>query len=564
MSTVFTQRLAPPPALEEGTLRIVPLGGLGDVGRNMTVLEYGGRLLVVDCGVLFPEESQPGVDLILPDFDLIADRLEDVEAIVITHGHEDHIGAVPYLLRQKPDIPLVGSELTLAFVTAKLREHRIRPVTRTVAAGRQAGLGPFDCEFVAVNHSIPDALAVHVTTPAGTVLHTGDFKMDQLPLDGRITDLRAFARLGEAGVDLFMTDSTNAEVPGFTVGEQQIGPTLQSIFARAQQKIVVASFSSHVHRVQQVLDAAAAHHRKVAFVGRSMVRNMTIAAEMGYLEVPPDTLVDVRKIDDLPDDRMVLMCTGSQGEPMAALSRIANRDHRVSVGEGDVVIMASSLIPGNEHAVFRVVNGLMALGAEVVHKGNAKVHTSGHASAGELLYCYNIVQPKNVMPVHGEVRHLIANGRIAEDTGVPRERVILAKDGHVVDLKDGVAKVAGEVPNGYVYVDGSSVGEISEADLKDRRILGDEGFISVFAVVNSESGALIAGPEIHARGVAEDDVVFDKIRPDIVKALEHAVADQTDRRDTHQLQQVMRRVIGRYVSQRLRRRPMIIPVVVES
>ena len=564
MSTVFTQRLAPPPALEEGTLRIVPLGGLGDVGRNMTVLEYGGRLLVVDCGVLFPEESQPGVDLILPDFDLIADRLEDVEAIVLTHGHEDHIGAVPYLLRQKPDIPLVGSELTLAFVTAKLREHRIRPVTRTVAEGRQEGLGPFDCEFVAVNHSIPDALAVHVTTPAGTVLHTGDFKMDQLPLDGRITDLRAFARLGEAGVDLFMTDSTNAEVPGFTVGEQQIGPTLQSIFARAQQKIVVASFSSHVHRVQQVLDAAAAHGRKVAFVGRSMVRNMRIAAELGFLEVPEDTLIDVRRIDDLPEEQVVLMCTGSQGEPMAALSRIANRDHRVSVGEGDVVIMASSLIPGNEHAVFRVVNGLMALGAEVVHKGNAKVHTSGHASEGELLYCYNIVRPMNVMPIHGEVRHLIANGRIAERTGVPRERVVLAKDGHVVDLKDGIARTVGEVPNGYVYVDGSSVGEISEADLKDRRILGDEGFISLFAVVNSETGALIAGPEIHARGVAEDAQVFERIRPEIVAALEQAVADQADRRDTHQLQQVMRRVIGRYVGRRLRRRPMIIPIVIES
>ena len=460
MSTVFTQRLAPPPALEEGTLRIVPLGGLGDVGRNMTVLEYGGRLLVVDCGVLFPEESQPGVDLILPDFDLIADRLEDVEAIVLTHGHEDHIGAVPYLLRQKPDIPLVGSELTLAFVTAKLREHRIRPVTRTVAEGRQEGLGPFDCEFVAVNHSIPDALAVHVTTPAGTVLHTGDFKMDQLPLDGRITDLRAFARLGEAGVDLFMTDSTNAEVPGFTVGEQQIGPTLQSIFARAQQKIVVASFSSHVHRVQQVLDAAAAHGRKVAFVGRSMVRNMRIAAELGFLEVPEDTLIDVRRIDDLPEEQVVLMCTGSQGEPMAALGRIANRDHGVSVGPGDVVILASSLIPGNENAVFRVVNGLMELGAEVIHKGNATVHTSGHASEGELLYCYNIVRPKNVMPIHGEVRHLIANGRIAEATGVPRERVVLARDGHVVDLRDGIAETVGEVPNGYVYVDGSSVGEI--------------------------------------------------------------------------------------------------------
>ena len=564
MTTALSRRLDRPPQLRRDTLRVTPLGGLGDVGRNMAVLEFEGRVLIIDCGVLFPEDAQPGVDLILPDFEQISDRLDDIAAIVLTHGHEDHIGAVPYLLRMKPDIPLIGSQLTLAFIEAKLKEHRIKPRTLAVKEGQTESFGPFECEFIAVNHSIPDALAVHVATPAGTVLHTGDFKMDQLPLDGRITDLRAFARLGEKGVDLFMTDSTNAEVPGFTVGEQEIGPVLDSIFARAQQKVVVASFASHVHRVQQVLDAAAAHHRKVAFVGRSMVRNMTIAAEMGYLEVPRDTLVDVRKIDDLPDDRMVLMCTGSQGEPMAALGRIANRDHRVSVGEGDVVIMASSLIPGNEHAVFRVVNGLMALGAEVVHKGNAKVHTSGHASAGELLYCYNIVRPKNVMPVHGEVRHLIANGKLAEDTGVPRERVILAKDGHVVDLRDGVAEVVGEVPNGYVYVDGSSVGEISEADLKDRRILGDEGFISVFAVVNSESGALIAGPEIHARGVAEDDVVFDRIRPDIVKALEQAVADQTDRRDTHQLQQVMRRVVGRFVSQRLRRRPMIIPVVVEA
>ena len=564
MTTAFTDRLNQPPKLRRDTLRIIPLGGLGDVGRNMAVLEFDGRLLIIDCGVLFPEDAQPGVDLILPDFDQIRDRLDDVAAIVLTHGHEDHIGAVPYLLRLKPDIPLVGSQLTLAFVEAKLREHRITPYTLAVKEGQKESFGPFDCEFVAVNHSIPDALAVHVSTPAGTVLHTGDFKMDQLPLDGRITDLRAFARLGEQGVDLFMVDSTNAEVPGFTVGEQEIGPTLNSIFARARQKIVVASFSSHVHRVQQVLDAAATHGRKVAFVGRSMVRNMGIAAEMGYLHVPDEILVDVKRIDDLPDEQVVLMCTGSQGEPMAALGRIANRDHRVSVGPGDVVILASSLIPGNEHAVFRVVNGLMALGAEVVHKGNAKVHTSGHASAGELLYCYNIVRPKNVMPIHGEVRHLIANGRVAEATGIPEKNVVLAKDGHVVDLKDGVAKVVGEVPNGYVYVDGSSVGAISEADLKDRRILGDEGFISLFAVVNSETGALIAGPEIHARGVAEDDEVFERIRPEIIKALEQAVADQSNRRDTHQLQQVMRRVIGRYVSQRLRRRPMIIPIVIEA
>ncbi|MGP9537840.1 ribonuclease J [Brachybacterium sp. AOP43-C2-M15] len=564
MSPVLSERPDPPPQLGPGTLRVIPLGGLGDVGRNMTVLEFEGRLLIIDCGVLFPEETQPGVDLILPDFAVIADRLDDVAAIVLTHGHEDHIGAVPYLLRQKPDIPLVGSRLTLAFLEAKLREHRIRPITQVVEEGQTESLGPFDCEFVAVNHSIPDALAVHVTTPAGTVLHTGDFKMDQLPLDGRITDLRAFARLGEAGVDLFMTDSTNAEVPGFTVAEKEIGPTLDAIFARARQKIVVASFSSHVHRVQQVLDSAAAHGRKVAFVGRSMVRNMGIAAEMGYLDVPEDTLVDVKRIDGLPEEQVVLMCTGSQGEPMAALGRIAQRDHRVSVGPGDVVILASSLIPGNENAVFRVVNGLMALGAEVIHKGSATVHTSGHASAGELLYCYNIVRPRNVLPIHGEVRHLIANGRIAESTGVPRERIVLAEDGHVIDLRDGVATTVGAVPNGYVYVDGASVGEISEADLKDRRILGDEGFISLFAVVSSETGALIAGPEIHARGVAEDDQVFEQIRPEIVTALEQAVADRPDRRDTYQLQQVMRRVVGRYVSRRLRRRPMIIPIVIES
>ncbi|MDN5822437.1 MAG: ribonuclease J, partial [Brachybacterium sp.] len=385
MTTGFFQASGPAPEPARGTLRITPLGGLGDVGRNMTVFEIDGRLLIVDCGVLFPEDAQPGVDLILPDFDAIRDRLDDIEAIVLTHGHEDHIGGVPYLLRMKNDIPLVGSTLTLAFLTAKLREHRITPTTIAVEEGRKESFGPFDCEFVAVNHSIPDALAVHLSTEAGTVLHTGDFKMDQLPLDGRITDLRAFARLGEAGVDLFMTDSTNAEVPGFTVGEQEIGPTLEAIFARATQKIVVASFSSHVHRVQQVLDAAAAHGRKVAFVGRSMVRNMGIASELGYLRVPERTLIDAKAITTIPDEQVVLMCTGSQGEPMAALGRIAQGDHRVSVGPGDVVILASSLIPGNENAVFSVVNGLMALGAEVVHKGTAKVHTSGHASAGELL-----------------------------------------------------------------------------------------------------------------------------------------------------------------------------------
>jgi len=551
-----------PPALPAGALRVVALGGLGEVGRNMAVLEYDGRLLVIDCGVLFPEDSQPGVDLILPDFDYIRDRLGDIEAIVLTHGHEDHIGAVPYLLRLRPDIPLVGSQLTLAFVEAKLKEHRITPFTLAVREGQTERLGAFECEFVAVNHSIPDALAVAVRTGAGTVLHTGDFKMDQLPLDGRITDLRAFARLGEQGVDLFMVDSTNAEVPGFVAQERGIGPVLDSVFAESSRRIVVASFSSHVHRVQQVLDAAAAHGRRVALVGRSMVRNMAIAAELGYLRVPDGVLIDQKKVDSLRDDEVVLMCTGSQGEPMAALSRIANNDHKITVGPGDTVILASSLIPGNENAVFRVINGLTRLGARVVHSGNAKVHVSGHASAGELLYCYNILRPRNVMPVHGEVRHLVANAALAVQTGVPADRVVLAEDGVVVDLVDGRAQVVGAVPCGYVYVDGSSVGEITEAELKDRRILGEEGFISIFAVVSSADGKVLAGPQITARGFAEQDAVFDDILPELTAALEEAT--RSGATDTHQLQQVMRRVVGRWVSNRLRRRPMIIPVVVEA
>ncbi|MET4223309.1 ribonuclease J [Oerskovia enterophila] len=554
--------LSLPPALPAGALRIVALGGLGEVGRNMAVLEYDGRLLVIDCGVLFPEDNQPGVDLILPDFDYIKDRLDDIEAIILTHGHEDHIGAVPYLLRLRRDIPLVGSQLTLAFISAKLKEHRIAPVTRVVKEDETVEFGPFSCEFVAVNHSIPDALAVAVTTGAGTVLHTGDFKMDQLPLDGRVTDLRAFARLGEKGVDLFMVDSTNAEVPGFVTPEVEIGPVLDSVFGASDKRIIVASFSSHVHRVQQVLNAAHNHGRRVALVGRSMVRNMGIAAELGYLKVPDGVLIDLKKVDSLRDDEIVLMCTGSQGEPMAALSRMANGDHKVSVGHGDTVILASSLIPGNENAVFRIINGLTRLGARVVHGGNAKVHVSGHASAGELIYCYNILRPKNVMPVHGEVRHLVANGALAVKTGVPADRVILAEDGVVVDLVDGKASVVGAVPCGYVYVDGSSVGELTDAELKDRQILGEEGFISLFAVVDSATGKVIAGPHILARGFAEDDAVFEDVRPQVVQALEDAISGGAT--DVHQLQQVMRRVVGRWVSNRLRRRPMIVPVVVEA
>ncbi|MGO4597869.1 ribonuclease J [Terrabacter sp. 2RAF25] len=554
--------LTTPRALPDNGLRVVALGGLGEVGRNMAVLETKGKLLVIDCGVLFPEDHHPGVDLILPDFSYIEDRLDDIEAIVLTHGHEDHIGAVPYLLKLKGDIPLIGSTLTLALVEAKLKEHRIRPYSMAVKEGQRERLGVFDLEFVAVNHSIPDALAVFVRTEAGTLLHTGDFKMDQLPLDGRLTDLRAFARLGEEGVDLFLTDSTNADVPGFTTPELEIAPAIDKVFRHAERRIIVACFSSHVHRVQQVLDAAEKAGRKVAMVGRSMVRNMGIASELGYLKVPDGILIDIKKIDSLRDDQLVLICTGSQGEPMAALSRMANRDHRIDVGPGDTVLLASSLIPGNENAVYRIINGLMRLGANVVHKGNAKVHVSGHASAGELLYCYNIVKPRNVLPVHGEWRHMYANAQLAIQSGVHPDNVVLAEDGVVVDLVDGQASVAGVVECGYVYVDGSSVGGADEALLKDRRILRDEGFITCIVVLDAATGKIASGPEITARGFVEDEEIFQQVIPKVERAIEEAVANGV--RDDQQLQQVIRRTVGSWVGGKIRRRPMIIPVVLQA
>ncbi len=561
-ATVPANQLAPVAPVQPDTLRVIPVGGLGEIGRNMTVFELNGKLLVVDCGVLFPEETHPGVDLILPDFAPIRERLDDVVGLVLTHGHEDHIGAVPYLLRLKNDIPIIGSQLTLALVEAKLAEHRIKSYSMVVKEGQSEQLGPFKLEFIAVNHSIPDALAVVIETVAGRVLATGDFKMDQLPLDGRLTDLREFARLGAEGIDLFLVDSTNADVPGFTPLEREIGPVLDQVISRAAQRVIVASFSSHVHRVQQVLDAAAANGRRVALLGRSMVRNMGIAAQLGYLKVPEGILIDFKKAGDVPPNRIVYMSTGSQGEPMAVLARMANRDHQIQVDPGDTVILASSLIPGNENAVYRVIDGLTKLGANVVHKGNAKVHVSGHAAAGELLYCYNILKPKNVLPVHGEYRHLVANAKLAQQTGIPASRTFIGEDGSVFDLKDGNVTLAGRLDLGFVYVDGSSVGEITDSDLKDRRILAEEGFLSVIVVVDAQTGHVVSGPEIHARGMAEDDAVFATVKPLIEKALHQAAADGV--RDSYALQQVVRRTIGRWVSSSLRRRPMIVPLVIEA
>jgi ribonuclease J len=550
-----------PPALPEGALRVVALGGIGEVGRNMTVFEFDGRLLIVDCGVLFPEDDQPGVDLILPDFRAIEDRLDDIVALVLTHGHEDHIGAVPFLLRLKPDLPVYGSRFTLALLEAKCREHRQRPKLIEVTEGERRTVGPFDLEFFAVNHSIPDALAVALRTPAGIVLHTGDIKLDQLPLDGRLTDLAGFSRLGDEGVDLLCIDSTNAEVPGFVTPERDLGPVLDDVVGKVTQRVIVACFASHVHRVQQVLDAAQRHGRRVAFVGRSMVRNMGIAADLGLLNIPDGLLIDLDGAVNLPETKVLFVSTGSQGEPLSALSRMARGEHRqISIRAGDTVVLASSLIPGNETAVFGVVNGLVRLGANVVHQGNAKVHVSGHSSAGELLFLYNAIRPSNVMPVHGEWRHLRANGGLAVRTGVAPENVVLAEDGVVVDLVDGRARATGRVEVGHVYVDGLSVGDVGESTLSDRLVLGEGGFIAITVVVDSTTGRAVSTPTVSGRGFSDDPKALDAVIPLIEMELSRTEIEGIT--DTHRIAQFVRRVVGRWVAETYRRRPMIVPTVI--
>ncbi len=561
MPTAHLQTLSTPPPLKPGALRITPMGGLGEIGRNMTVFEHAGKLLVVDCGVLFPEDHQPGIDVILPDFTPLLDRLDDIVAIMLTHGHEDHIGGVPYLLKERADIPVIGSQLTLAFIEAKLKEHRITPRTVTVAAGGTHQAGPFGLEFAAVNHSIPDGLCVAIRTAAGLVVNTGDFKMDQFPLDDRITDLRAFARWGEEGVDLFMADSTNAEVPGFTTAERDLAPAIDQVFATAPRRIVVSSFASHVHRIQQVLDAAHTHGRKVAFVGRSMVRNMGIARDLGYLTIPRGLVVDFKKLTTMPDEKVTLICTGSQGEPMAALSRMANGDHQIRISEGDTVLLASSLIPGNEGAIYGIINKLTDLGARVVHKGNAKVHVSGHASAGELAYCYNIMRPRNVLPIHGEAKHLHANAAIAVRTGVDPERVIVAKDGVTIDLVDGRATISGKVPAAMVYVDGQTVGRATEDTLKERQALREGGVVTVLALVEAGTATLAEPLEFLTRGFVHDDHTFDGAVAEVDKALARLTGQKVD---IDRLEEAIAGAVSRYVERTYRREPVVIAIVVDA
>ncbi|MBV9515422.1 MAG: ribonuclease J [Mycobacteriaceae bacterium] len=553
--------LRPPGALVPGALRVTALGGVSEIGRNMTVFEHLGRLLIVDCGVLFPGHDEPAVDLILPDLRHIENRLDDVEALLLTHAHEDHIGAIPYLLRLRPDIPVVGSKFTLALVAEKCREHRIKPAFTEVAEGSRTTHGAFECEFFAVNHSIPDALAIAIRTGAGTVLHTGDIKFDQLPLDRRPTDLPGMSRLGDSGVDLLLVDSTNAELPGVGPSESEIGPALHRLIRSADGRVIVACFASNVARVQQIIDAAVALGRKVSFVGRSMVRNMGIARELGFLRAADDVVVDIGAAELMPPERVLLITTGTQGEPMSALSRMSRGEHRsITLTSGDLIVLSSSLIPGNEEAVYGVIDALSKIGARVVTNNQVRVHVSGHAHAGELLFLYNGVRPRNVMPVHGTWRHLRANAALAAQAGVPDESILLAENGVSVDLVAGRARISGAVAVGKMFVDGLVLGDVGDATLGERLILSS-GFVAVTVVVRRGTGRPAAPALLHSRGFSEDPKALEPAARKVEEELELLAEEHIT--EPARIAQAVRRVVGKWVGDTYRRQPMIVPTVIE-
>ncbi len=557
----MNQDLAPPSPLTPGGLRVTALGGISEIGRNMTVFEHLGRLLIIDCGVMFPTHDEPGVDLILPDLRHIEDRLEDIEALVLTHAHEDHIGAIPFLLKLRPDIPVVGSKFTLALVAAKCREHRIKPVFVEVTEGQRSTHGVFQCQYFAVNHSIPDALAIAVHTGAGTVLHTGDIKLDQLPLDGRPTDLPGMSRLGDAGVDLFLCDSTNSEIPGVGPSESEVGPTLHRLIRGADGRVIVACFASNVDRVQQIIDAAVALGRRVSFVGRSMVRNMGIARELGFLRVDDSDLIEIAAAEMMAPERVVLITTGTQGEPMSALSRMSRGEHRsITLTSEDLVILSSSLIPGNEEAVYGVIDELAKIGARVVTNQQVRVHVSGHAYSGELLFLYNGVRPRNVMPVHGTWRMLRANAKLAARAGVPEDSIVLAENGVSVDLMAGKASIAGAVPVGKMFVDGLITGDVGDITLGERLILSS-GFVAVIVVVQRGTGRLAAVPQLLSRGFSEDAKALEPAVRKVEAELEQLAADNVT--DPVRIAQGVRRTVGKWVGDTYRRQPMIVPTVIE-
>lgn len=532
----------------------------------MMVMEYDQRLLVIDAGLMFPRDELLGIDLIIPDFTFLRKRADQVEAVVLTHGHEDHVGALPFLLREI-NVPVYGTRLTLGLVKAKLEEHGLADQTelREVVAGDPEQIGPFRCDFISVAHSIPDGVAVAVKTPAGVVVHTGDFKLDPNPIDRRHTDLGRFGELGAAGVDLLLSDSTNAEVRGVTGAERSVGKALDNIFSEARGRIIIASFASHIHRIQQIVDAARHHRRKMTVVGRSMVRNVQIARDLGYLKLPEEMLINMRDIDNYKPRQVVILSSGSQGEPLAALTRMAAGDHKkVKLQEGDTVIISAKPVPGNEVSVNNIINRLFRTGARVIYQSVAPVHVSGHASREELSMLLNMVEPKYLMPIHGEYRHLHFHRELAQELGIGRERVIVANNGDVVELSGGKVRIVDSIEAGIAYVDGLKVGDIKDVTLRDRQKLSRDGTIIVVVPVREQDGVTAAPPEINAKGF-----VYMGNRRQLIKDLVSEVEDTlkesaaSHMADTAVLQEHIHDRLARFLFKQTRKRPLIIAVVVE-
>ena len=552
-------------AKQQQKVQIIPLGGLGEIGKNMTVFRYGDDIILIDAGLMFPEDDMLGIDLVIPDFTYLLENRDKLRAIFLTHGHEDHIGALPYVLKQL-DVPVYGTALTLGILEGRLEENGVSDDNlHVIKPGDKVTVGAFKMDFLRVNHSIPDAIGMAITTPIGVIIHTGDFKIDHTPVDGQVTEFNKFAEYGDRGVLLMLADSTNAERPGFTPSERSVGRVFDEQFAVAKNRIIVATFSSNVHRIQQVIDSAYKYGRKVAVMGRSMVNVVNIAVELGYLKVPEGVLIDIDETNNYRADQIVICTTGSQGEPMSALTRMARNDHKkAEILPGDTVIISATPIPGNEKLVSNTINHLYKLGAEVIHERSSGVHVSGHASQEELKLMHNLVRPKFFIPVHGEYRHLITHAKLAQDLGMPKENIMIAENGVVIELTKNSITTAGKITSGRVLVDGLGVGDVGNIVLRDRRQLSQDGIMIVVVTLDSETCAVVAGPDIVSRGfvyVREAEDLMGEAKERVQAALDKC--QENGITEWAQIKNAVKDALGKFLYEKTRRRPMILPIIQE-
>ncbi|MBQ9763154.1 MAG: ribonuclease J [Phascolarctobacterium sp.] len=546
-------------------VQIIPLGGLGEIGKNMTVFRYGDDIILIDAGLMFPEDDMLGIDLVIPDITYLLENKDKVRAIFLTHGHEDHIGALPYVLKNL-DVPVYGTALTLGILQGRLRENGVSDENLvTIKPGDRISTGAFTLEFIRVNHSIPDAVSIVIKTPIGTIIHTGDFKFDQTPVDGQVTQFNKFAEYGDAGVLALLADSTNAERPGFTQSEKMVGQTFDDEFRYARNRIIVATFSSNVHRIQQVVDSAVKYNRKVAVIGRSMINVVNIAMELGYLNIPEGVLIDIDETNNYSANQIVIITTGSQGEPMSALTRMAMNDHKkVGIMPGDTVIISATPIPGNEKLVSRTIDHLYRLGADVIYEKSNGVHVSGHASQEEIKLMHNLVRPKYFIPVHGEYRHLIKHAKLAKDLGMPSENIVIAENGSVIEITKNGIGINGKIQSGKVLVDGLGVGDVGNIVLRDRRQLSQDGIMIVVVTIDRETCHVVSGPDIVSRGfvyVREAEDLMEEAREKVLYALDRCEANGVS--EWSLIKSSIRENLGRFLYERTRRRPMILPIIME-